>query len=272
MSDSFSSQHGRLSTSTRIILVLSGKGGVGKSLVSVQLALILASLGKKVGLLDVDLCGPSIPKLLNLEDAKVHQSTQGWVPVCATQVSPNLKAMSIGFLLESQDSAVIWRGPKKNAFIKQLVEEVCWGDIDFLVIDTPPGTSDEHISTTEYLRAFNPEGAVIVTTPQVVSLNDVRKEISFCNKIELPIIGLIENMSGFKCPTCEECTNIFSSKGGEILAEQCNVPFIGRIPLDPSISLCSERGASFGTEFPESSSLKPLYIFAKELIEKKKKE
>jgi len=170
--------------------------------------------------------------------------------------------MSIGFVLDSQGSAVIWRGPKKNAFIKQMLQDVCWGSLDYLIIDTPPGTSDEHISIAEYLKSTNPDGAVVVTTPQMVSLNDVRKEITFCRKLQLPILGLVENMSGFRCPTCAECTNIFSSGGGKSLAELTKIPFIGKIPIDPSLTLCAEEGKDFVATHPESDSLKPLEDFA----------
>jgi len=174
--------------------------------------------------------------------------------------------MSIAFFLDDRDAAVVWRGPKKNTFIKQMLESVVWGRLDYLIVDTPPGTSDEHISITEYLREFNPDGAIIVTTPQAISLNDVRKEISFCWKINLPILGLVENMSGFSCPHCSECTNIFSTGGGEKMAEQLNIRFLGRIPLDPSITSCIEQGKSFFDQSPNSTSLQPIVQLAKTLI------
>lgn len=242
------------------ILVLSGKGGVGKSTVSTQLALALVKAGKKVGLLDIDLCGPSVPTLLALKDKSVHQASEGWVPVFADK-EQRLSVMSIGFLLDSPDVPVVWRGPKKNAVIKQFLEDVCWGDLDYLVIDTPPGTSDEHISVTQYLGSFNPDGAVIVTTPQGVSLSDVRKEISFCKKIGLPVLGVVENMSGFVCPCCQEVTNVFSTGGGEAMAKDMGVPFIGRVPLDPNLTTCGEAGVSFFDKFPSSPSLQVLQSF-----------
>eukprot|EP01120_Amphizonella_sp_Union-15-10_P015064 TRINITY_DN7608_c0_g1_i1.p1 TRINITY_DN7608_c0_g1~~TRINITY_DN7608_c0_g1_i1.p1 ORF type:complete len:180 (-),score=30.83 TRINITY_DN7608_c0_g1_i1:32-571(-) len=170
--------------------------------------------------------------------------------------------MSIGFLLPDKDSAVIWRGPKKTAMIKQFLTDVCWGNLDYLIIDTPPGTSDEHISVCEYLKSFDPDGAIIVTTPQSVSLIDVRKEISFCRKIGLNIIGIFENMSGFKCPHCSECTNVFSTGGGESLAEQWNIPFLGRIPLDPSLMSSCDSGTSHLNELTESDSLKAIMDYA----------
>jgi len=238
-------------------LVLSGKGGVGKSTVSTQLALALVKAGKKVGLLDIDLCGPSIPQLVGLKGKDIHKSSEGWVPVYADK-EQRLSVMSIAFLVEDQDAPVVWRGPKKSAVIKQFLKDVYWGPLDYLVIDTPPGTSDEHLSITEYLSSFQPDGAIIVTTPQGVSLADVRKQISFCKKIGLPIVGVIENMSGFVCPCCSEVTNIFSTGGGKAMAEDVGVPFIGAIPLDPNLTACGEHGASFMNKFPNSVSLKVL--------------
>ncbi|KAI8080991.1 cytosolic Fe-S cluster assembly factor CFD1 [Thamnidium elegans] len=190
-----------LSGIKNIVLVLSGKGGVGKSSVTTQLALSLVDQGKKVGVLDIDLTGPSIPRMLGLDGMKVHQASQGWVPVYA-DANQRLSCMSIGFLLTNKNDSVVWRGPKKNAMIKQFLQDVYWGELDYLLIDTPPGTSDEHIGIVEYLKEFNPDGAVIVTTPQGVAIADVRKEISFCNKVKLPILGVVENMSGFVCPHC----------------------------------------------------------------------
>lgn len=214
------------------ILVLSGKGGVGKSTFSSQLAFALQRRGKEVGMLDIDICGPSIPKIMGCEgsqsllqffsprsfrltdlpDQQIHQSNLGWEPI---YVEDNLAVMSIGFLLADPNQAVIWRGPKKNspslrfhlfltrsAMIKQFLKDVYWDELDFLVVDTPPGTSDEHLSITQYLKEANPDGAIIVTTPQEVSLLDVRKEINFCRKVGLPILGVVENMSGFVCGKC----------------------------------------------------------------------
>ncbi|XP_014261521.1 cytosolic Fe-S cluster assembly factor NUBP2 homolog [Cimex lectularius] len=217
-----------------IILVLSGKGGVGKSTVSVQLSLGLKEKGFKVGLLDIDLCGPSIPYLLDLEGSPVHKCPDGWVPVY-TDKDQSLAVMSIGFLLANKTDSVVWRGPKKNSMIKQFVNDVYWQELDYLIIDTPPGTSDEHITIVECLKD-SCDGAVLVTTPQAVSLEDVHKEITFCKKTGVNILGLIENMSGFVCPNCSECTNIFSSKGGKSLAEHTGIPFLGTIPIDPNIA------------------------------------
>ena len=179
------------------ILVLSGKGGVGKSTFAAQLSFALAGLDKQIGLLDIDICGPSIPKMLGLEGQEIHQSNLGWSPV---YVEDNLGVMSIGFMLPDPDEAVIWRGPRKNGLIKQFVKDVDWGDLDYLVVDAPPGTSDEHISIMQYLKASNVDGAIIVTTPQEVSLIDVRKEINFCKKVGIKVCtftieGLIQGVT-----------------------------------------------------------------------------
>ena len=234
----------RMSTVKHKILVLSGKGGVGKSTLSAQLAFGLAFQNFEVGLMDIDICGPSIPRMMGLQGAGVHKTMLGWEPCC---VEENLAVMSVGFLLENAEDAVVWRGPKKNGLIKNFLKDVYWGDLDILVVDTPPGTSDEHISIVQYLKETNPDGALIVTTPQDVALNDVRREINFCRKVNLPILGLVENMSGFVCPKCQTETAIFKphSGGGRALAEMFDIPFLGSVPLDPRIVLAAEAGDSF---------------------------
>ncbi|KAK7110177.1 cytosolic Fe-S cluster assembly factor NUBP2 homolog [Littorina saxatilis] len=238
----------RLKSVQHVIVVLSGKGGVGKSTVAVQLALALRAKGKKVGLLDVDLCGPSIPKMFNLEGQSIHQCSEGWLPV---YVDPEQKlgVMSIAFLLENEEEAVIWRGPKKTAMIRQFLSDVHWQDTEYLIIDTPPGTSDEHISVMENLRAFNPDGAILVTTPQAVAVGDVRRELTFCRKTGIPVIGIIENMSGYMCPHCSECTNIFSSGGGEALAKEAGVQFLGCVPVTKELAAGVSAGQS-ATQLP----------------------
>ncbi|XP_040169723.1 cytosolic Fe-S cluster assembly factor NUBP2 homolog [Anopheles arabiensis] len=236
-----------------IILVLSGKGGVGKSTVSTQLALTLAEADHKVGLLDIDLCGPSVPYLLGLEDRDVHQCDEGWVPVY-TSAEKRLAVMSIGFLLKNRSDAVIWRGPKKTAMIKQFLEDVNWDKLDYLIIDTPPGTSDEHITVMECLKTVRTEGAIIVTTPQEMALEDVRKEVTFCKKTGIPILGIVENMSGFVCPNCSECTNIFSSGGGHSLAELAKVPHLGTLPIDPRVGELAGTGKACVKELPDCTT------------------
>lgn len=237
----------------RVILVLSGKGGVGKSTVAAQIAFAFQKTGLKVGLLDIDLCGPSIPKMLNLMDKEVHQCDEGWLPVY-TDESQSLGVMSIGFLLTKDSEAVVWRGPKKNAMIKQFLTDVAWRDRDVLVIDTPPGTSDEHITVMENLRHVKVDGAVLVTTPQAVAVGDVRREVTFCKKAKLKILGIVENMSGFVCPNCNDCTNIFSKGGGKSLAEHAKVPFLGEIPIDPNLAQAAEKGDNFISKFQGSSA------------------
>jgi len=162
--------------------------------------------------------------------------------------------MSIGFLLNNRNSAVVWRGPKKTSMVKQFLTDVCWGDVDYLIIDTPPGTSDEHITVMENIKDVKCDGAVIVTTPQQMSIEDVRKEITFCKKTGIPIIGLIENMSGFACPHCTECTNIFSKGGGEALAVLAKIPLLGTLPIDPRVG--ELLGKACLKELPESPSAK----------------
>ncbi|CAN8191727.1 unnamed protein product [Coccothraustes coccothraustes] len=242
----------RLRAVRHTVLVLSGKGGVGKSTFSALLAHGLAAdETKQVALLDIDICGPSIPKIMGLEGEQVHQSGSGWSPV---YVEENLGVMSVGFLLSSPDDAVIWRGPKKNGLIKQFLRDVDWGEVDYLIVDTPPGTSDEHLSIVQYLSATRIDGAVIVTTPQEVSLQDVRKEINFCHKVKLPIIGVVENMSGFVCPKCKNESQIFppTTGGAEKMCQNLSVSFLGKVPLDPQIGKSCDRGQSFLAEAPES--------------------
>jgi len=222
------------------ILVLSGKGGVGKSTVAANLAMSLALAGKKVGLLDIDIHGPSVPKILGIEKEIVKTIGDTLLPV---EMTGNLKVMSIGFLLRQSDDAVIWRGPMKYQMIKQFLKDVQWGILDFLIVDSPPGTGDEPLSIVQLLE--NADGAVIVTTPQEVALSDVRKCISFCNNLNLSVLGVLENMSGFICPKCGEETDIFKSGGGEIMARQMGVPFLGRIPIDPQIVRACDSGQPY---------------------------
>ncbi len=233
------------------ILVLSGKGGVGKSTVAVNLAVSLALAGKKVGLLDIDIHGPSIPKILNLEGKTLQAVGDVILPV---EVVENLKVMSIGFLLRESHDAVIWRGPMKYQMIKQFLKDVDWGSLDFLVVDSPPGTGDEPLSIVQLLE--NADGAIVVTTPQEVALSDVRKCISFCRSLKLPVIGVLENMSGFICPKCGERTDIFKSGGGEVMAKEMGVPFLGRIPIDPQIVQSCDSGKPFLHRYGQSQTAK----------------
>lgn len=181
------------------------------------------------------------------------KSSKSWTPVKVRE-DRELYVMSIAFLSANKNSAVIWRGPKKHAMIRQFLNDVNWGELDYLIIDTPPGTSDEHISLVECIRQFKePDGAILVTTPQLVACNDVRREITFCTKGKIPILGLVENMSGYTCPHCSECTNIFSSGGGKALCDLSNIKFLGSIPIDANLCLCSEQGKSYLDEFEKSA-------------------
>ena len=233
------------------ILVLSGKGGVGKSTVAVNLAVSLALAGKKVGLLDIDIHGPSIPKILNLEGKAVQAVGDTILPIDMVE---NLKVMSIGFLLRGSNDAVIWRGPMKYQMIKQFLKDVNWGSLDFLIVDSPPGTGDEPLSVVQLLE--NADGAIIVTTPQEVALADVRKCITFCRNLNLPVLGVLENMSGFVCPKCGERTDVFKSGGGEIMAGQMHVRFLGRIPIDPQIVQACDSGRPFVYHYNQSQTAK----------------
>ncbi|KAJ3935648.1 MAG: cytosolic Fe-S cluster assembling factor CFD1 [Lentinula lateritia] len=228
----------RFQTIKRVIIVLSGKGGVGKSSVSTQLALNLynSSPNARVGILDVDLTGPSIPRMLGLDGHPVYQSSDGWVPVFADGSEGRLSCMSVGFLLKKRGDSVVWRGPKKNGMIRQFLSDVRWGELDYLIIDTPPGTSDEHLSLMEHLAPVHSKlSAVVVTTPQAVALNDAMKCISFARTVNLPIVGLIENMSGYVCPCCGEISNVFSTGGGEAMAHREGLTFLGSLPVDTEL-------------------------------------
>ena len=219
------------------IVVLSGKGGVGKSTVSVNLAVGLALAGKKVGLLDVDVHGPSVPRLLSLTGADPHMEPGGMEPVPWGQ---NLGVMSLGFLLKDPEQAVIWRGPVKGGLIRQFLSDVFWGELDYLVVDCPPGTGDEPMSVLQFLGPT--AKAVIVTTPQAVAVDDVRRSVSFVRLMGNPLVGLVENMSGFVCRHCGQVEDIFTSGGGEKLAQEMGADFLGRIPLDPELVRSADEG------------------------------
>ncbi|KZT34247.1 P-loop containing nucleoside triphosphate hydrolase protein [Sistotremastrum suecicum HHB10207 ss-3] len=246
----------RMSTVKRKILVLSGKGGVGKSTFTAQLAWAFASdENAQTGIMDVDICGPSIPTIFGISEEKVHTSSTGWSPV---YVQDNLGVMSVAFMLPSSKNAVMWRGPKKNGLISQFLKDVDWGDLDWLIVDTPPGTSDEHLSIVQYLKESGIDGAVLITTPQEVALQDVRREIDFCRKVGIPILGLVENMSGFVCPSCKNESQIFipSTGGAKRLAQETGIELLGAVPLDPRIGKSADYGFNFLQEFPDSPATK----------------
>ena len=228
------------------IVVMSGKGGVGKSTIAVNIAMSLAMAGRRVGLLDIDLHGPSIPTMLNLVGTRLEQRNGKLIPAGYEL----LKVLSIGFLLEDQHAAVIWRGPAKSGVIKQFIDDVDWGDHDYLIIDCPPGTGDEPLTIIQTLGAC--DGAVIVTTPQDVALADVRKSISFCRTVQLPVLGVVENMSGLVCPHCQLVVDVFKTGGGECMAADMQVPFLGRLPMDPALMAAGDEGYPYVHRYGKS--------------------
>ena len=222
------------------VMVMSGKGGVGKTTVAANLAFALGMQGLDVGLMDADIHGPDIPKILGIEDKRPGASGNKILPIFVT---PRLKAMSIGFLLPDRDSAIIWRGPMKMNAIRQFLSDVDWGELDYLVIDLPPGTGDEPLSVAQLIK--NVDGAIIVTTPQDLALLDSRKAVNFSRVLKVPVIGIIENMSGFVCPYCGKEINIFKYGGGERSARELGVTFLGRVPIDPGMVIAADNGTPF---------------------------
>ncbi len=221
------------------IVVGSGKGGVGKSTVTVNLAVALQGRGYKVGILDADITGPNIPKLLGIEDQHLMPGPNGLEPANAN----GLKVISMALLLKSRDSAVVWRGPMKMAALKQFISDVNWGDLDFLLVDLPPGTSDEPISASQLISGL--DGAIVVTTPQEVALLDSRKAVNMFRLMEVRVLGVVENMSGLVCPHCGEKIEVFKTGGGERAARELDVPFLGSIPLDAEIGRLGDMGQTF---------------------------
>jgi ATP-binding protein involved in chromosome partitioning len=234
-----------------VILVLSGKGGVGKSTVSVNLAFALANTGRQVGLLDLDIHGPDIPKMLGIEDQRPAVLADALEPV---HVTGNLSVISMAFLLPDTSTPVVWRGPMKMAVIQQFLSDVNWGALDYLVVDLPPGTGDEALTIVQL--APNVRGAVIVTTPQDVAVMDAIKAAKFIEKLELPVLGVIENMSGMACPHCGEIVNIFGAGGGKKAAGDLGVPFLGAIPLDPAMVKAGDEGRPYIMNHAESPTWK----------------
>jgi ATP-binding protein involved in chromosome partitioning len=231
-------------------VVLSGKGGVGKSTVAVNLALSLSARGLKTGILDTDIHGPSVPKLLGLSGQRLEVKGEEIIPLTAFD---ELKVVSIGLLLNGDNRAVIWRGPMKASAIRQFFANTAWGDLDCLVVDSPPGTGDEPLSVAQLLPVTK-SSAVIVTTPQQVATIDVEKSITFCRELGLPVAGIIENMSGFVCPHCGKDSEIFSSGGGRRLADKYGAPFLGAIPLDPDVMRSGDSELPYVKHYPTSAT------------------
>ncbi len=235
------------------IAVISGKGGVGKSTVTVNLAAAFVTQGLhgKVGILDADITGPCVPKILGLKGEHLQGGPAGIAPA----LSPHgIKATSMAFLLPSDEAPVIWRGPLKMKAIQQFLSDITWGDLEFLFIDLPPGTGDEPMSIMQLLPEM--DGVVIVTIPSEVSQEVVKKAVTFSRKLNIPIIGILENMSGFVCPNCGAEYDIFGSGGGQKIADDLGVPFLGKIPIDPQICVDSDRGTPFVLEHRDSKSTK----------------
>ena len=244
------------------LIVLSGKGGGGKSTVAVNVAVALGLKGLKVGLLDIDIHGPNIPKMLGLDGIRPPVVENHMYPV---SFADKIKVMSMAFFLPDESQAVAWRGPLKHKMIQEFLYNVLWGDLDVLVIDSPPGTGDEILSIYALLEdTLN--GALIVGTPQKVALTDVKKSITFCKNTGIPVIGVIENMSGLVCPKCGEVIEVFQTGGAQKMAEEMGVPFLGKIPMDPTVSKGADAGKPIVLEDPES---RPAQAFF-EIVEKVK--
>ncbi|RUM43174.1 MAG: ATP-binding protein [Desulfurobacterium sp.] len=246
--------------------ILSGKGGVGKTTVATNLATELAKRGFKVGLLDADLHGPNVAKMLGAEGQRLFadpksQTIKPFIPLGM----PNLKVVSMAFLLENPDQPVIWRGPLKHQAIKQFLAEIDWGELDFLIVDLPPGTGDEALSVGQLIKPM--DGFVIVTTPQEVSLLDTKKSISFAKMMNVPVIGIVENMSGLICPHCGKEIELFKKGGGEKAAEELGIPFLGRVPIEPAVVEAGDRGVPVVVSHPESPSAKAFSQIADKVLE-----
>jgi ATP-binding protein involved in chromosome partitioning len=243
------------------IMIMSGKGGVGKSSISVNLAIALAGKGFRVGLMDVDIHGPDIPRMLGLMGVLAANTDRKLEPM---RFSDNLSAVSIESLMPNKDDAVIWRGPMKHGVIRQFIGEVEWGDLDYLIIDSPPGTGDEPLTVAQLIKDAR---AVIVTTPQEIALADVRKSINFCKTLKMEILGLVENMSSYTCPHCGKSVDIFGSGGGERTAALAGLRLLGRIPFDPNIVKCGDVGISYQKRYADTPATRVFGEIAAQISE-----
>ena len=244
------------------LIIISGKGGVGKTTVAINLAYGLAVKGNKVGILDVDIHGPNIAKMLGVEAKRLSGSQSGIEPI---NVLPGLKAVSIAFLLKDKDQPIIWRGPLKMLTIRQFLADVNWGELDYLIVDSPPGTGDEPLSICQIISDLN--GAIIVTTPQDVAILDSRKSVNFAKELKVPVLGIIENMSGFICPHCKKEIDLFGVGGGEKSARDLKVPFLGRIPVEPEIVKLGDSGKPFIHFLKDSPAAKIMDEILKRIID-----
>jgi Mrp family chromosome partitioning ATPase/predicted Fe-Mo cluster-binding NifX family protein len=248
------------------LLIMSGKGGVGKTSVSVNLSLALANQGYKVGLMDVDIHGPDIPRMLGLKGMAESNTLQKLVPM---RYYDNLHVISIESIMQNKDDAIIWRGPMKHAVIRQFIADVDWGELDYLIIDAPPGTGDEPLSVAQTITDAK---AIIITTPQEISLADVRKSISFCRTVKMEILGLIENMSSLTCPHCQKMIDLFGTGGGKTVAKASKLDFMGSIPFDSNMVKCGDAGTSFLKNHADSKVTKAFLEISKKIIKSKTKD
>jgi Mrp family chromosome partitioning ATPase len=245
-------------------LVMSGKGGVGKTSVSVNMAIALAAKGFDVGLMDVDIHGPDVPRMLGLEGMLDLDANRKLIPI---RYSDRLVAVSLESLIPNKDDAIIWRGPMKHNIIRQFVGDVEWGELDYLIIDSPPGTGDEPLTVAQTIPDAK---AIIVTTPQEIALADVRKSINFCKTVKIDIFGIIENMSGFACPHCGDTIELFGSGGGEKTAKAFDVPFLGKIPFDPNVVSCGDSGTSYQETHPDALATQAFLVVAEKMAAQKR--
>ncbi len=246
---------------------MSGKGGVGKSTVTVNLAVGLAMRGYEVGILDADIHGPNIPKMLKVEDVQLIADDEGIYPAI---IPPHLKVMSMAFLSPNRDQPIIWRGPMKMGAIRKFIEDVYWGDLDYLVVDLPPGTGDEPLTIAQLIP--NADGSIIVTTPQDVALLDSRKTVVFSEGLHLPVVGIVENMAGLICPHCGKEIDLFKIGGGEKAAHDLEVPFLGRVPIDPEVVNTGDEGVPIIASSPDSSAAVAFNDIIEKVIEFANKE
>ena len=253
------------------ILVISGKGGVGKTTVAVNLAYGLALKGYQVGILDIDLHGPNVAKMLNIENEKLSGTDSGMIE--PFKVLPNLKVISIALIIENPEMPIIWRGPLKSITIRQFLSDVVWGKLDYLIIDSPPGTGDEPLSTCQLIPRVS--GVIIVTTPQDVAILDSTKAVYFARELKVPVIGIVENMSGLICPYCKKKIDLFKSGGGEKSANDLDVPFLGRIPIEPEMVKAGDSGKPyihFNKDTETAKIIKQIEEKIINFLEKEKKE